>query len=264
MLFRHPQNDETRQVVRRLAVVFCSVGALVIVLAAQKPAPPERPAGGFKMELPQPLKDETGFKQIFDGKTLDGWDGDPKLWRVEGGNIVGETTAGTMPKQNSFLIWRGGIPSDFELKAQYRLGAVNSGIQYRSIELPDIRWAMKGYQADIDAEERFTGQIYEERGRGFLALRGQYTYIGMGKKPGVVGSLGDGAELKNFIKSGDWNEYHIIARGNALTQVLNGRVMSMLVDDDGPNRKMSGLIGIQLHLGPPMKVEVRNVRIKVI
>jgi len=87
---------------RRLMVGVGSSVALVIVLAAQKPAPPERPAGGFKMELPQPLKDETGFKQIFDGKTLDGWDGDPKLWRVEGGSIVGETTAGTMPKQNSF------------------------------------------------------------------------------------------------------------------------------------------------------------------
>jgi len=249
---------------RRLMLGLGSAVALAIVLTAQNPPPRERTAGGFKMDLPQPLKDETGFKQIFDGKTLDGWDGDPKLWRVENGNIVGETTAETMPKQNSFLIWRGGSPADFELKAQYRLGAVNSGIQYRSIELPDIRWAMKGYQADIDAEERFTGQIYEERGRGFLALRGQYTYIGEGKKPGVVGSLGDGAELKSFIKSGGWNEYHIIARGNALTQVLNGHVMSMLVDDDGPNRKMSGLIGIQLHLGPPMKVEVRNVRIKVI
>jgi len=123
---------------------------------------------------------------------------------------------------------------------------------------------MKGYQADIDAEERFTGQIYEERGRGFLALRGQYTYIGEAKKPGVVGSLGDGAELKTFINSGGWNEYHIIARGNALIQVLNGHVMSMLVDDDGPNRKMNGLIGIQLHLGPPMRIEVRNVRIKLI
>jgi len=262
MLFRHRHNKD-RRLVGRLMVLF-SPAALVIVLTAQGQAPREHPAGGFRMELPQPLKDETGFKHIFDGKTLEGWDGDPKLWRVENGNIVGETTAGTMPKQNSFLIWRGGSPGDFELKAQYRLGAVNSGIQYRSIELPDLRWAMKGYQADIDAEERFTGQIYEERGRGFLALRGQYTYIGEGKKPGVVGSLGDGAELKTFIKSGDWNDYHIIARGNALTQILNGHVMSMLVDDDGPNRKMSGLIGIQLHLGPPMKVEVRNIRIKLI
>ncbi|HKW97575.1 MAG TPA: DUF1080 domain-containing protein [Bryobacteraceae bacterium] len=243
--------------------VLVAVGCLAVfvapLLTQQKPP---RKGGGFEMELPQPLKDETGFRQIFDGKTLTGWDGDPKLWRVENGAIVGETTAQTMPKQNSFLIWRGGSPADFELKLQYRLGAVNSGIQYRSIELPNIRWAMKGYQADIDAEDRFTGQIYEERGRGFLALRGQFNYVPAGKKPGVVGSLGDGGELKSFIQNGGWNDYDIIARGNVLVQVMNGHVMSGLVDDDVPNRKMSGLIGIQLHLGPPMKVEVRNIRLK--
>jgi|SRR5579872_363666 len=237
------------------ALIVCSVLAGGSTAYAQ---------GGFRPELPQPLKDETGFKKIFDGKSLNGWDGDPKLWRVDNGVIVGETTAQTMPKQNSFLIWRGGSPADFELKLQYRLGAVNSGIQYRSIELPDIRWAMKGYQADIDAEDQYTGQIYEERGRGFLALRGQFNYVSEGKKPGVVGSLGDGAELKSLIKNGGWNDYHIIARGNVLTQILNGHVMSMLIDDDGPNRKMNGLIGIQLHLGPPMKVEVRNIRLKTL
>jgi hypothetical protein len=263
MLFRDSRNPQNRRPARWFMAASCSPLALAILLAAQNQPLRERPPGGFRMELPQPLKDETGFKAIFDGQTLNGWDGDPKLWRIESGNIVGETTAETMPKQNSFLIWRGGSPADFELKAQYRLGAVNSGIQYRSIEVPDIRWAMKGYQADIDAEERFTGQIYEERGRGFLALRGQFTYIGEGKKPGVVGSLGDVAQLKGLIQNGGWNEYHIIARGNVITQILNGRVMSMLVDDDAPNRKLSGLIGIQLHLGPPMKIEVRNIRIKI-
>jgi hypothetical protein len=202
------------------------------------------------------------FVPIFDGKTLSGWDGDPKLWRAENGALVGETTPATIPKQNSFLIWRGGAPADFELKAEYRLTGGNSGIQYRSVELPDLRWAMKGYQADIDAAQQFTGQIYEERGRGFLALRGQFASIEPGHKPVVQGSLGDNAELKNLIHPQDWNEFHIIARGNSLTQVLNGHVMSVLIDDDGANRKMDGLIGIQLHTGEPMKIEVRNIRIK--
>ena len=160
------------------------------------------------------------------------------------------------------MIWRGGSPANFELKLQYRLTGFNSGIQYRSSELPDIKWAMKGYQADIDGEQRFTGQIYEERARGFLALRGQFTYIGEGKKPGIAGSLGDSAELKSLIKDADWNDLHLIARGNTLIQILNGRVMSMLIDDDTANRKLAGLLGIQVHLGPPMKIEVRNIRIK--
>ena len=138
---------------------------------------------------------------IFDGKTLQGWDGDPAFWRVENGAIVGETKPGAMPKQNTFLIWRGGSPGDFELEAEYRLTGGNSGIQYRSVELPDIRWAMKGYQADIDAAQQYTGQIYEERGRGFLALRGQTARVEAGAKPVVVGSLGGDAELKSAIQA---------------------------------------------------------------
>jgi hypothetical protein len=199
---------------------------------------------------------------IFDGKTLAGWDGDPAFWRAENGSIVGETKPGLMPKQNTFLIWRGGAPADFELDAEYRLTGGNSGIQYRSMELPDIRWAMKGYQADIDAEQRYTGQIYEERGRGFLALRGQAARAESRSKPVVLGTLGGDAELKSAISAQGWNEYHVIARGNLLVQILNGRVMSMLMDNDAANRKLDGLIGIQLHTGEPMKIEVRNIRLK--
>lgn len=205
---------------------------------------------------------DVGFEPIFDGKTLNGWDGDPKFWRVEDGAIVGQTLVDKQPKQNTFLIWRGGSPANFELKVKYKLTGFNSGIQYRSVELPDIKYAMKGYQADMDGEQQYTGQIYEERARGFVAMRGQFTYIGDGKKPGLVGSLGDPAELKALIKGDDWNDLHIIARGNTLVQLLNGRVMSMLIDDDTANRKLEGLIGIQVHLGPPMKIEVRDIRLK--
>ena len=216
--------------------------------------------GALAQQIP-PVED-TGFESIFDGKTLKGWDGDPMFWRVEDGAIVGQTLVDRQPKQNTFLIWRGGNPANFELKVKYKLTGFNSGIQYRSIELPDIKYAMKGYQADMDGEQRYTGQIYEERARGFLAMRGQFTYIGDGKKPGLVGSLGDAAELKALIKGDDWNDLHIIARGNTLIQMINGRVMSMLIDDDTANRKMEGLIGIQVHLGPPMKIEVRDIRLK--
>ena len=198
---------------------------------------------------------------MFDGKTLHGWDGDPAFWRVENGAIVGETKPGAIPKQNTFLIWREGAPADFELEAEYRLTGGNSGIQYRSVELANIRWAMKGYQADIDAAQQYTGQIYEERGRAFLALRGQTAQIAPGGKPVVLGTLGSDAELKSAIHAQGWNQYQIIARGNTLIQILNGRVMSMLIDDDTTNRKMDGLIGIQLHTGEPMKIEVRNIRL---
>lgn len=263
---QHPVFQPSALRVVSVAALCCLV--LSSAAFSQAPAAGQRPAGGRGgprnlATLIAPLE-ESGFQQIFDGKTLNGWDGDPAFWRVENGALVGQTAVDHQPKQNTFLIWRGGTPADFVLKLEYRLTGFNSGIQYRSVELPDIKWAMKGYQADIDGAQQYTGQIYEERGRGFLALRGQATYIGAGKKPGIVGSLGDSAELRGLIKDTDWNSLEISARGNTLTQILNGRVMSMLVDDDTANRKMDGLIGIQVHLGPPMKIEVRNIRIKTL
>ena len=213
--------------------------------------------------LPLPISnDPTGFEKIFDGSTLEGWDGDPSLWRVENGVIVGETKADKPLERNTFLIWRGGMPGDFELKLEYRINNTNSGIQFRSTELPDQgRWVLKGYQADIDAENRHTGQVYEERGRGFLAVRGQFTHIGDGVRPRIQGALGDKDALKEVIKPG-WNQFHLIARGPVIVQILNGRVTSALIDDDLKNRAMAGLIGIQLHRGPPMTIEVRNVYLK--
>ena len=239
---------------------------LVIVAGAQQQGARGGGRGRGMGNMIAPLE-ETGFRQIFDGKTLKGWDCDPDFWRVEDGAIVGETKADHQPPQNIFCIWREGKPADFELKLQYRLTGAetgNSGIQYRSVELPDVaKWVLKGYQADIDAREQFTGQIYEERGRGFLALRGQINYVPDGKRPGNIGSVGDNAQLKDLIKSGDWNDVQIIARGNILIQIINGHVMSELIDDDKSGRKMEGLIGLQLHRTPnAMKIESRNIRLK--
>ncbi len=235
--------------------------AAIGALAAAVPSLTMTAGAADLSKLIAPLP-ETGFEPIFDGKSMDGWDGDPNFWRIEDGKFVGETTKEKQPMQNTFLIWRKGEPANFELKTEYKLTGFNSGVQYRSIELPNIRWAMKGYQADIDGEQTYTGQIYEERGRGFLALRGQSNYISTGQKPGVVGSLGSSDELKGLIHADGWNEMYVIARGNVLVQYINGRMMSMLIDDDEPNRKMSGLIGIQLHKGPAMKIEVRRVALK--
>jgi hypothetical protein len=129
------------------------------------------------------MDDHTGFESIFDGMTLKGWDGDPQFWRVENETIIGESTAEKPVKVNTFLIWRGGQPKDFELKLEYRLNSTNSGVQYRSVELPEVgKWVLKGYQADIDFANQFTGQLYEERGRGFLAMCGQITRLQPGKK----------------------------------------------------------------------------------
>ena len=251
--------NENGMIIRGICI---SAALAITVFAQQPPAGAKKGGGGMRMGVP-PLV-ESGFTSIFDGSTLKGWDGDPEFWKVANGALLGTTTTEKQPKQNTFLIWRGGTPANFELRLQYKLIGHNSGIQVRSEELPDLKWAMKGYQADMDAQQQYTGQWYEERGRNFLAMRGQFSYIGEGQKAAVVASLGDNAALKALIHSDDWNDLYLIARGNTLIQILNGQVMSMLIDDDTKGRKMDGLIGIQVHRGPAMTIEVKNIRIKIL
>ncbi len=237
---------------------------LAAILAAGAAAPTVHP-------VPDPAGN-AGFVPIFDGKTLDGWEGDKIHWRVEDGCIVGEITAATTIQVNTFLIWRGGTPRDFELKVDYRISDKgNSGINYRSAEIPGRAFGVTGYQFDLDGENRnanglrYTGQNYEEGGRTFLALRSQITRVPPGfpkVSPQIIGSVGDDKDLQSVIKNGDWNQIHIIARGNVVTHMLNGRVMSITVDEDPVGRRLSGLIGVQVHQGPPMKIEYKNFLLK--
>ncbi|MVM40944.1 DUF1080 domain-containing protein [Spirosoma sp. HMF3257] len=226
-------------------------------------------------------KKKDGFVQIFDGKTLKGWDGDPTYWRVENGNLVGEITPATLLKTNSFIIWRGGEPGDFEFKGEFNITeAGNSGINYRSDQLPDVPFALRGYQADIDGKNRYTGQNYEERKRTTLAYRGQKTtippYTGPATPEGVranvksnawsgltvTGSLGSSDSLKTLIKSEDWNTFRLVIKGNRLQHYINDVLMSDVTDEDTVNGKSKGLLGVQVHVGPPMKVQYRNLMLK--
>ncbi|TDB60432.1 3-keto-disaccharide hydrolase [Arundinibacter roseus] len=226
-------------------------------------------------------KSKDGFVKIFDGKTLKGWDGDPTYWRVEDGNLVGEITPTTLLKTNSFIIWKGGEPADFEFKGEFKITeAGNSGINYRSDQLTDVPFALRGYQADIDGKINYTGQNYEERKRTTLAYRGEISVI----KPydgdadpaavrskvarnnwtnrEVTGSLGTSDALKESIKKEDWNTFHIIAKGNRLQHYINGKLMSDVTDNDTVNGKNKGKLGVQVHVGPPMKVQYRDLQIK--
>jgi hypothetical protein len=203
---------------------------------------------------------------MFDGKTLSGWEGDPKYWRVENGEMVGEVTPQTLLKQNTFLIWKGKAPSDFELTVDYRISAKgNSGVNYRSVRVDSLPYALKGYQADIDGKDKYglgyprhTGQNYEERGRQFLATRGQRTVIETGKPPRFIDSLGTKQALLKSINYDGWNALRIVVKGNNMKHYINGTLMSEVTDNDVVNRKFDGLIGVQVHVGPPMKIEFKN------
>lgn len=273
-------------------VVACGL-AMVAVLQGQGRR------GGGRGGGPIPFDNVTGFDKIFDGTTLTNWDGDPAFWRVEGGAIVGETTAAKPLDENTFLIYRGSEPDNFELKLEFRMNATNSGVQYRSRQLTGAvgKWVLCGYQADIDFANSYTGMLYEERGRpGFLAPRGTVQYAGPNDvkqgqcssgQPvaprgqgagraggdaaptppppplrGQIGQVEDGEALRAIIRINDWNQFQVIARGNTLIHLLNGHVTAIFVDDDQANRSMKGLIGVQLHVGAPMKVEFRNIYLK--
>jgi hypothetical protein len=243
----------------RRAFVLSSTGGLLL---AQQPYTPRQ------ADRPELLTaDEPGFQSIFDGTTLNGWEGNPKYWRVEGGSMVGEITPETVIKSNTFIIWKGGRPKDFELKVDYKItSGGNSGINYRSVVVPDTvtpdnQFAMRGYQCDIDGANRYTGNNYEEKGRLFLALRGQMTHVVGGRKPVILSTFGEEAQMASYVTA-DWNAVHLIVRGNTMSHIVNGRLMCTVVDDDAPNRPVDGLLGVQVHVGPPMKVEYKNWRLK--
>ncbi len=211
---------------------------------------------------------ESGFKSLFNGKDLSGWDGNAKLWSVKEGAITGETTAENPASGNTFLIWTNGTVSDFELRCSFKLvpgddqGFANSGIQYRSKIFDANNWVVGGYQADMEAGPTYTGILYEERMRGVLAGRGEKVVWTKDCQKQVVGSLGKSEELQRTIRQRDWNDYVIIAEGNHLQQFINGNQTVDVTDDCEAKAAKSGLLALQLHAGPPMKAQFRNIRLK--
>jgi hypothetical protein len=206
---------------------------------------------------------EEGFTPIFNGKDLTGWEGEQGLWSVEDGAITGVTTAQKPLKQASYLYWRGGKPADFELRAAYRFTTAsgNSGINFRSRELPNRD--VLGYQADMETGTSYTGILYECNQREIVATRGQKVVIQEdGKRE--VSTFADAAELQKSIKPNDWNEYTIIARGPEIILKINGVVTCHVIDHEKGKAAAAGLISLQLHPGPPMKVQFKNLRIKQI
>jgi len=215
----------------------------------------------FFCGLPTGASEEEGFVPLFNGKDLSGWTGAPGHWAVEDGAITGTNAADKALKHNSFLIWEGGTPADFELRFQYRIVGGNSGVQYRS-RVADVKeHVVQGYQADIDSSPRFTGMNYEEGGRTFLARRGERVTI---TKDGAkaVEAIGNPDELQQKVKAEDWNEYVIIAQGHRLRHFVNGVLFSELIDDQEGKAAASGVLAVQLHAGPPMKVQLKEVRMR--
>ena len=250
-----------------LSVTMAAVFAARSISAQQKPAAPSR----FVQPEPIDFNDHDGWTQIFDGKTLNGWDGPSDVWRVEDGAIVGESSP-EHPSGTTNIIWRGGDPGNFMLKVEMKLegSGANGGIQYRSLNVPPekllqkhAKWNLKGYQADFDYNNRYTGQLYEQDSdRGIIAWRGQVVATEPGKKPRLLASLGNPDDLKSFIKPGEWNQVEIIADGHTLIHIVNGHVMATLIDTDPKYYQAKGLIAFEIEGPGNLKISHRNVWLK--
>jgi hypothetical protein len=214
------------------------------------------------ISAPEKLSEE-GFVPIFNGKDLSEWNGDSIHWSVKDGAIHGEATKETMVNGgNTFLIWKGGKPEDFELRLSCKMVGGNSGIQYRSftpVTNPE-KYFVGGYQMEVSTDPKKSGFIYGELFRGVsMCDVGQKCVWNGGKK--VVGSLGDPAEIAKNFKKDDWNDYRIVAKGNHIDHYLNGIHVVDFTDED-PKAPTSGVIAVQIHQGYVMTVEFKDIRLK--
>ena len=227
-------------------------------------------AGADEPATDQPAKSDVTV--LFNGKDLSGWDGDSRLWSVKDGVIHGQTTPEKPARGNTFLIWRDGKLEDFELRLRFRIENGNSGVQYRSKEVD--KWVVSGYQAEVDNNPGHVGFLYHERGRGSLVNVGDFVFIGAEGKKEVVSKVSDVDKLvkAGYYEEKGWNEYRIIAQGNHIVHYLNGYQTVELIDNDrvtdpdnpkdtkGAARE--GLLALQIHQGPPMVVQFKDIRIR--
>jgi hypothetical protein len=277
-----------------LGPVLFSAAALLFFhgVSARSQQPAGRGGGGFRQPDPIDFNDHAGWISMFDGSTLNGWDGDKAYWRVVDGAIMSESTC-EKPTGTIYLVWQGGEAADFEMKVEMKgEGAhINSGVQYRGAIQPprpasrpsapaprglcpsgqprgtppdqagQAKWNMLGAQFDFDGQNRYSGQFYEQAtGRGIIAWRGQVVQTAEGKSPRLLATLGDKDELGGYVKVDDWNQLHIVARGTTMTHIINGHVMSILIDDDPTRFRKTGLIGFEIE--GTGKIFMRNIWLK--
>lgn len=270
-----------------LGVLISAAGETGAQTAAS-PAPVKKPR--FKEPDPIDFDDHAGFVSIFDGKTLHDWDGNPDVWKVEDGAIVGVSTI-EKPSGNTFIVYHGEHAKDFDLKLEIKVeNGGGSGIQYRShtgfpppggtggrgkpgepqAPAPRAEWTLKGPQADFwypvnPSAESYTGQLYSQNtGRDILAWRGQVVHTLPGQEPRLIANIGDRAALGKCVKTGNWNQYNIMVRGGTFLHILNGQLLAVLIDDDpASSNNEDGLFGLQIE-GYPSRVSFRNLWLKKI
>jgi hypothetical protein len=251
----------------------------LIILLFIRPALAQGRGPRYVDPTPIDFQEHAGWEPMFDGMSLQGWDGPTDVWRVENGEIVAQSTAAN-PSGSTYLIWGRGEPGNFEFKGEMKLEGEgsNSGIQFRATKLGDIagekhsKWDLRGYQADFDLQNANTGALIEccagpHRGvppRPDRAFRGQVVRaaVANGQKPSLLATIGDPEQLKSYIKVGDWNQIHLIGRGRTMMYFINGHLMSVFVDDHPAMYVDHGFLALQLEGRGDVAVHFRNLWLK--
>jgi hypothetical protein len=269
-----------------LAIFLCLTSftrAQTVTTNATQPASTNSPTARFVMRFTEPdpldFNDHAGYQSLFDGVSLKGWDGNPKFWRVEDGAIVGESTKEN-PSGNSYIVYRDLKAKDFTLKFEIKvLGSGGSGIQYRSqtgipwlapispvvtsnVGPVNLNWMMTGPQADFWPSRVYTGQFYSENTpMRIIAWRGQVVESFSAQKKRLMGTIGDRAALGTVVKTNEWNQYTVIARGGTCMHIVNGQLMAINIDDDPESsNNQPGYFGIEIEA--ITKIYVRNIWVK--
>jgi hypothetical protein len=208
---------------------------------------------------------DEGFTSIFDGETLEGWHGaDASVWSVEDGAITARSTEDKPATRNHYLVYEGGKLGDFELKLKHRLvseNTVNGGFQFRSEMFDgDIPDDCRGYQVDNNTQTDWLVRLYDEFGRHTLAWRGERTVFGEDGEPTTTPI--EEAKGDPWFDLGQWHEYHLTCVGPKLTLKVDGRIVAEVIDNDPKQQDFEGVFALQLHSGPPMLVQFKDIRVK--
>ena len=229
---------------KRLTLVFLAFCVMLPAMAAESTNKP----------------DEDGFVSIFNGKDLTGWDCKPGGWWVEDGALTSQSTEEKPCKKHHYVFWTGGQPADFVLRFQYKLVGGNSGVQFRSKRRPE--YDVWGYQADMEAGNQWSGCLFQHD-RGGVVMRGKRAVIAEDGTR-TEEQFADPEKLQEVIHQEDWNEYEVVASGSHIELRINGQLMCEVEDHDKEMACRDGVIALQMHPGPPMKVQFKNLRVKVI
>lgn len=223
--------------------------------------------GGFRdSTVPYPVAsaavgaraDNDGFVSVFDGKTLRHWTGDPQYWSVEAGALTGKTDGSL--KMNRFITWKDSTIRNFDLRVKVKVTeGGNSGIQYRGTSRPDLGLdIVTGYQCDVVANNpNYNGMLYEEKGRRILSHTGEKVIIAPDGQPWVVGKM----PVKKFAPD-EWHDFRVLVRGNHHEHWIDGHKTADLIDLDPKGRALEGVLAVQVHVGPKMKIQYKDFKIK--